>query len=121
MTDPTISHLDQPMPLSGRGNVIEDLINAIETDTEDTLEHWTEATNSSPVAKAFDAVFEAAVLIAEELDLSLVEELSERDRVGFARYGTPLQYGNGRSSMVDLFQELLDGLVYSWQWRGENA
>jgi hypothetical protein len=42
-------------------------------------------------------------------------ELSERRRLGVARYGTPLQVGNGRDAKADLAQELLDALAYSWQ------
>lgn len=42
----------------------------------------------------------------------VVEDMKERDRVGRERYGTPLQAGNGRDALVDLYQELLDACVY---------
>lgn len=38
-----------------------------------------------------------------------------RRRLGVERYGTPLQYGNGRDPDADLLDELLDGAVYAWQ------
>lgn len=39
-------------------------------------------------------------------------DLEERERVGIARYGTPLQPHNGRDALVDLYQELLDACCY---------
>lgn len=45
----------------------------------------------------------------------LCSELAERRRLGVARYGTPLQAGNGRDAEADLRQELLDACAYSWQ------
>ncbi len=38
----------------------------------------------------------------------------ERRQLGIARYGTPLQRGNGRDFRTDLLQELLDAAVYAW-------
>jgi len=43
---------------------------------------------------------------------TVLSDMSERDRVGRARYGTPLQANNGRDPLVDACQELLDGAVY---------
>lgn len=42
----------------------------------------------------------------------VMADMEERDRVGRARYGTPLQTHNGRDALVDLYQELLDAVVY---------
>lgn len=42
----------------------------------------------------------------------VIEDMRERDRVGRERYGTPLQSHNGRDGLVDLYQELLDAVVY---------
>lgn len=42
----------------------------------------------------------------------VIEDMRERDRAGRAKYGTPLQPNNGRNSLVDLYQELLDATVY---------
>jgi len=45
----------------------------------------------------------------------LLRDMSERDQVGRARYGTPLQPHNGRDALVDLYQELLDAGAYAGQ------
>ena len=42
----------------------------------------------------------------------VVEDMKERDRVGRAKYGTPLQPFNGRDPLVDAYQEALDLAVY---------
>lgn len=42
-------------------------------------------------------------------------DMRVRDHVGRARYGTPLQPHNGRDALVDLYQELLDAVVYCRQ------
>lgn len=42
----------------------------------------------------------------------VVADMQERDRVGRARYGTPLQAHNGRDALVDAYQEALDLVVY---------
>lgn len=39
-------------------------------------------------------------------------DIDERDKVGRARYGTPLQAFNGRDALVDAYQESLDKVVY---------
>jgi len=36
----------------------------------------------------------------------------ERDQIGREKYGVPLQAGNGRDPLVDLYQEILDAAVY---------
>lgn len=40
------------------------------------------------------------------------EDMAERDQIGRAKYGTPLQAFNGRDALMDLYQELLDAVVY---------
>jgi hypothetical protein len=42
----------------------------------------------------------------------VIADMHERDRVGRARYGTPLQAGNGRDALVDAYQEALDMVAY---------
>ncbi len=42
----------------------------------------------------------------------VVADMKERDHVGRAKYGVPLQAGNGRDSLVDAYQEALDLAVY---------
>jgi len=54
----------------------------------------------------------------------VIEDMRERDHLGRERYGTPLQAGNGRDALVDLYQELLDACCYIRQVieeRGESA
>lgn len=40
----------------------------------------------------------------------------ERREQGIARYGTPLQVGNGRDPLFDAFQEEMDRIVYLYQY-----
>ena len=42
----------------------------------------------------------------------VIEDMRERDHAGRAKYGLPLQPGNGRDSLVDAYQEALDLCVY---------
>lgn len=39
-------------------------------------------------------------------------DLEEREQVGIQRYGTPLQPHNGRTALVDAYQEALDLACY---------
>lgn len=41
-----------------------------------------------------------------------MDDMRARDHVGRQRYGVPLQTHNGRDALVDLYQELLDSVVY---------
>lgn len=43
---------------------------------------------------------------------SVVVDMKERDAFGRQKYGTPLQYNNGRNHLVDAYQEALDRVVY---------
>lgn len=40
------------------------------------------------------------------------QDLLERKRKGIETYGIPLQAFNGRSALVDLYEELLDACCY---------
>jgi hypothetical protein len=42
----------------------------------------------------------------------VIADMQERDQVGRARYGTPLQPFNGRDPLIDAYQEALDLVVY---------
>jgi hypothetical protein len=42
----------------------------------------------------------------------VIKDMRDRDAVGRARYGTPLQAHNGRDALVDAYQEALDLAVY---------
>lgn len=51
----------------------------------------------------------------------VIADIEERRRVGIARYGTPLQTFNGRDALIDLYQELLDAVMYTRQLIEERA
>lgn len=42
----------------------------------------------------------------------VIADMRERDHIGQAKYGTPLQPNNGRDSLVDAYEEALDLAVY---------
>jgi hypothetical protein len=52
---------------------------------------------------------------------SVIVKMRQRDTIGRKRYGTPLQPFNGRNSLRDLSEELLDAIVYSEQLQMELA
>lgn len=49
------------------------------------------------------------------LTLELKEQLEDRVSLGVRKYGTRLQSHNGRDVVMDVRQELLDGIMYSHQ------
>lgn len=53
-------------------------------------------------------------VLAAVWDLVLVD-IRERDKLGEQRYRTRLQPFNGRDALTDLYQELLDAVVYTRQ------
>ena len=42
----------------------------------------------------------------------VLQDMVNRDKLGFKRYGTHLQPNNGRDALQDLYEELLDAVVY---------
>ena len=52
---------------------------------------------------------------AETAD-AVIADLTERSRVGTAKYGTPLYTHNGREALMDAYQEALDLLMYLRQF-----
>ncbi len=50
----------------------------------------------------------------------VIEDMKARDVMGRTKYGTPLQPFNGRDSLVDAYQEVLDLAVYLRQKIEEN-
>ena len=42
----------------------------------------------------------------------VIADMRDRDAIGRARYGTPLQPHNGRDALVDAYQESLDLAAY---------
>lgn len=51
---------------------------------------------------------------------ALLKDMTDRDIWGRTKYGVPLQPFNGRDSLVDLYQEFLDAIVYTKQYQLEN-
>lgn len=51
----------------------------------------------------------------------LAADLQERIQMGTEHYGTPLMSHNGRDTLVDLYQELLDALNYLAQYQMESG
>ncbi len=45
----------------------------------------------------------------------VLEDVIERKRIGIERYGQPVLPHNGRDALVDLYQELLDAVMYTRQ------
>lgn len=43
------------------------------------------------------------------------QDLKDRDAAGSLKYGTRLKVENGRDPLIDLYQELMDSLVYCRQ------
>lgn len=42
----------------------------------------------------------------------VIQDIADRKLFGFNKYGTYLQAGNGRKSLNDMYQELLDACCY---------
>ena len=53
--------------------------------------------------------------------LKVITDMHDRREVGIERYGTPLQAYNGRVSIVDAYQEILDLAVYIRQHIAEEG
>jgi hypothetical protein len=49
----------------------------------------------------------------------VADDLMKRLQVGIERYGQPLQAFNGRDAKLDLYEELLDAVVYARQVQAE--
>lgn len=50
----------------------------------------------------------------------VIEDMQARDKLGRERYGVPLQAGNGRDALRDLYEEILDAAVYARQALAER-
>lgn len=51
----------------------------------------------------------------------VVADMNERNAMGVAKYGTPLQAHNGRKPLIDAYQEVLDLAVYLRQEVAEHG
>ena len=52
---------------------------------------------------------------------AVVSDLLARMELGVERYGTPLQPNNGRDALLDMYEELLDAVVYLKQYLLERG
>jgi len=50
----------------------------------------------------------------------LREDLEARAEMGLKKYGTKLRVNNGRRAIVDLYQEIMDAIMYAMQARLEG-
>jgi len=68
------------------------------------------------VGSSYDAALWHVVNLGQQLGYEHVDriilDMRARDDFGRAKYGTPLQPGNGRNAVVDAYQEALDLAVY---------
>ncbi len=56
-----------------------------------------------------------------EITPLVIKDLEDRRRAGIARYGTPLKANNGRSALIDAYQEALDMCIYLRQELAERG
>lgn len=50
----------------------------------------------------------------------VVSDMKDRRLFGIKKYGLPVQVGNGRDNLLDVYQELLDAAVYAMADRMQN-
>jgi hypothetical protein len=67
---------------------------------------------------------DVAVVAADHLralgHIKIAEDIEARIRLGERKYGTRLKSHNGRDAMLDLYQEVLDGINYAQQCKIEG-
>lgn len=51
----------------------------------------------------------------EIVGYEVINDIKERMDFGMLKYGTHLKTNNGRSALIDLYQELLDAVIYCKQ------
>lgn len=81
---------------------------------------WT--ANPPPIPNDQPGVHQLAALRLQKMWApSLAFEMVARGKYGQEKYGTKLQPHNGRDWRKDLFEELLDAMVYAYQGYLEGA
>jgi 8-oxo-dGTP pyrophosphatase MutT (NUDIX family) len=60
----------------------------------------------------YSGVLSELKLLARRLGVNLDKDMADRNEMGKAKYGTPLQPFNNRKPLIDVYQELLDAAVY---------
>jgi hypothetical protein len=68
-----------------------------------------------PTGDGIDVAVEAAKDLREMGLGYIAEDTEARIRLGEKKYGTRLKSHNGRDAMLDLYQEVLDGINYAKQ------
>lgn len=68
-----------------------------------------------PTGDGIDVAQEAADDLRAMGLPEIAEDIEARIRLGERKYGTRLKSHNGRDAMLDLYQEVLDGINYSKQ------
>ncbi len=68
-----------------------------------------------PTGDGIDIAAEAANDLRIRGLIQVAEDIEARIRMGEKKYGTRLKSHNGRDAMLDLYQEVLDGINYSKQ------
>jgi hypothetical protein len=53
-------------------------------------------------------------------DYEVIKDLKARAEEGRGKYGTYLRVSNGRDALNDLYQKILDAIMYDEQYRLEN-
>lgn len=49
----------------------------------------------------------------DDIREAVIQDMRDRDAIGWERYGGPLVTNDGRDPLVDMYQELLDASVYA--------
>lgn len=57
---------------------------------------------------------------AAKVQALILRDMFDRDAWGRSKYKVPLQPFNGRDALVDLYQEILDAIVYTKQYLYET-
>lgn len=69
----------------------------------------------SDIKSEFDTQKDPIKNDSEPIWKLVIEDMQKRDNTGFKKYGTRLQAFNGRNSVIDIYEELLDAVVYMKQ------
>ena len=99
----------QPKPTGNGRLVLSYAINQVQTDSQKK-----------------DKVIRHILLALTHLDphrdiYTIAHDLSSRARQGEQKYGTMLRENNGRDAMSDLYQEILDAIMYRTQMLMEEG
>ena len=102
--------MTQPPPTPGRGDVWLDIL-------RDVAPPWIHPVRAPDGTMDFHVPRAASIPDGRirTLRFRLMVDMAARRDLGIARYGTPLQYDNGRDPTRDAYEEALDLLAYLTQ------